>query len=141
RRRRSGSALIVRARRSLSAHVLEEETNMQSQEKDGLLSVVITNHNYGQFVGKAIESVVRQDYDSIELIVVDDASTDGSVAIIDATLADASHLDRFELVVNPANYSKFGVMNRTMALLRGKYYIVLVADDYFSEVYARRCIG
>jgi glycosyltransferase involved in cell wall biosynthesis len=132
---------MMRARRSLSAQVLEEETNMQSQKKDGLLSVVITNHNYGQFVGKAIESVARQDYDSIELVVVDDASSDDSVAIIEAALADTSHLERVEFIVNNTAYGKLGVMNRTMDMLRGEYYIVLDADDYFSEVYARRCIG
>ena len=114
---------------------------MQSQSKDGLLSVVITNHNYGRFVGEAIDSIARQDHESIELIVVDDASTDNSLEVIEAALAGTDHLERVELVANRRSQGKLGAMNSTMELVRGEYYVVLDADDYFSEVYARRCIG
>ena len=47
--------------------------------KDHLLTVLIPNYNYGKYIGKAIDSVLTQDYPAIELIIVDDGSTDGSV--------------------------------------------------------------
>jgi glycosyltransferase involved in cell wall biosynthesis len=46
------------------------------------ISLVTTNHNYGRFIGAAIESVVNQGYPNLEYIVLDHKSTDGSVDII-----------------------------------------------------------
>jgi hypothetical protein len=50
---------------------------------DPLISVCITNHNYGRFLSSAIESVLAQSYPRVELIVVDDGSTDASRDVID----------------------------------------------------------
>jgi Glycosyl transferase family 2 len=47
------------------------------------LSVIIANHNYGDFVGSAIESALAVDWPDKEVIVVDDASTDNSRSIIE----------------------------------------------------------
>lgn len=114
---------------------------MRNGKTDGLLSILIPNHNYGHFVRQAIESVARQEYEPIELIVVDDASTDGSVAIIEQTLADIDGLARVEFIVNDKARGKLGVMNQTMEMFHGDYYMALDADDCISECYARRCIG
>jgi glycosyltransferase involved in cell wall biosynthesis len=48
-----------------------------------LISVCITNHNYAQFLRDAIESVLAQSYPRVELVVVDDGSTDDSRRVID----------------------------------------------------------
>ena len=47
-----------------------------------LISVLINNHNYGRFLHRAIESVLNQTYPNVEVIVVDDGSTDDSRRII-----------------------------------------------------------
>ncbi len=114
---------------------------MQNEKTAGLLSIVIPNHNYGHFVRQAIESVSQQDYERVELLVVDDASSDGSIGIIEDTLSNIDNLERVEFIANPKARGKLGVMNQTMGMLHGDYYVVLDADDYLSECYARRCIG
>ncbi|MEK5040743.1 glycosyltransferase [Sporosarcina sp. FSL K6-3457] len=45
--------------------------------------VAITNFNYGQYIGEAIESVLNQTYPNFQLVIVDDGSTDDSRAVID----------------------------------------------------------
>jgi len=49
-----------------------------------LISVIMSAHNYGRFIGEAIQSVLDQTYDHFELIVIDDASTDDTRQVIDA---------------------------------------------------------
>src|SRR5450631_2550416 len=47
-----------------------------------LVSVLINNYNYREYLAQAIDSALSQDYDPIEIIVVDDGSTDDSRSII-----------------------------------------------------------
>ena len=51
-------------------------------ENNPLVSILINNYNYGYFLGAAIESALSQTYQNIEIIVVDDGSTDNSREII-----------------------------------------------------------
>lgn len=113
---------------------------MRIKKMDSLLSIVIPNHNYGRFVEDAIRSVAQQNYAPIELIVVDDASSDNSVDVIDNCLSQVTGLARVEFVANSESQGKLGVMNRTLPLIQGEYYIALDADDYLAEDYARRCV-
>ena len=47
-----------------------------------LVSIYITNYNYGKYLQEAVESVLAQSFQDFELIIIDDGSTDGSGAII-----------------------------------------------------------
>ena len=47
-----------------------------------IITVYITNYNYGTYIKKAINSVLNQSYENIDLIIIDDASTDSSKKII-----------------------------------------------------------
>src|SRR5690349_12902878 len=47
-----------------------------------LVSVVVTNHNYGRFLGECLESALNQDYSPVEVVVVDDGSTDNSRQVL-----------------------------------------------------------
>ena len=49
-----------------------------------LVSIVITNYNYGRYLRAAIDSALAQTYAPIEVIAVDDGSTDGSREIIES---------------------------------------------------------
>ena len=47
-----------------------------------IISVYITNFNYGKYLEKSIQSVLKQTYKFIEIIIIDDASTDNSKKIL-----------------------------------------------------------
>jgi GT2 family glycosyltransferase len=89
-----------------------------------LVSIVITNHNYGRFLDDAIQSALEQSYDCIEVIVVDDGSTDNSRAII------SRYHDRVTPVFQ-AWAGQFAAFNAGVARSHGEIVMFLDADDLF----------
>jgi len=52
------------------------------------VSVYVVSHNYGRFLGEAIESVLRQHYENWELLVIDDGSTDHTPDVVQLYVGD-----------------------------------------------------
>ena len=67
---------------------MAEQDPRQENERDPLVSIVVGNYNQGAFVEEAIRSVAAQTYSKLECVVVDDKSTDDSVARIEAMMAE-----------------------------------------------------
>lgn len=87
---------------------------------NALVSIVIANHNYGRFLGEAIESVQQQDWPAIEIIVVDDGSRDDSVEIA----------CRYPVtVLAQENQGVSAARNNGAAQAKGKYILFLDSDD------------
>ena len=86
------------------------------------ISVVIPNYNYGRFIGEAIESVLAQTYQPIEIVVVDDGSTDDSVKIIE------SFGDKVKLI-KQENGGVGKARNTGIKNSAGSYIAFLDADD------------
>ncbi|THD47240.1 MAG: glycosyltransferase family 2 protein [Bradyrhizobium sp.] len=95
-----------------------------------LVSVVIVNWNYARFVGAAIESVKRQDYRRFECVIVDNCSTDDSVAVINAAISGD---DRFRLVSLSENYGHLGAALKILPELKGQFVNFLDADDLLFD--------
>ena len=96
--------------------------------KAPLVSIVITNHNYGRYIEQAIRSVAAQTYKDWECLIVDDASTDNSVRVIDACLA-AINDRRFSLLRLEKNLGQLGAMKAAVAEMSGVFVAFLDADD------------
>jgi glycosyltransferase involved in cell wall biosynthesis len=89
-----------------------------------LLSVFIPAYNAEKFVREAVESALDNGFRDMEVVVLDDGSTDATVAIVESIRHPALRIER-----NPANIG-FGPMRRRgMSLLRGRYAANLDADD------------
>lgn len=114
---------------------------MTNATEQGLLSVIIPNHNYGRFVAETISSVAGQSYSPIELIIVDDASTDASADIIRQALEMPDGLAAKHFIALDQNVGKLGAINRALELVRGEYLIILDSDDLLSAGYAERTIA
>lgn len=98
-----------------------------------LISVIITNYNYGQFIGRAIKSILAQTYSNIELIIINDGSTDDSDEIIQNILS--KNIDRNITYVNRENKGVVFSRNEGIELAKGEYICYLDADDYFNPSY------
>jgi hypothetical protein len=89
-----------------------------------LVSVVIANHNYARFVEEAIGSALAQTYPHLEVIVVDDASTDDSVELVKRTFDE-----RIRLVALPDNVGQVRAIEAGLGCTSGEIVCLLDADD------------
>ena len=89
-----------------------------------LISVMIGAYNAAPYLGEAIESVLAQDYEPIELIVVDDGSTDGT--------ADVARSFAQVQVIQQENGGNGAARNRAVENASGELYAFLDADDRFT---------
>ncbi|MDH3639789.1 MAG: glycosyltransferase family 2 protein, partial [Gammaproteobacteria bacterium] len=86
------------------------------------VSVIIANRNYGCFVGEAIQSALDQDYPNLEVIVVDDGSTDQSRTVIDG-------FGRRIVKIYREWRGQTASLNVGFAASHGRYVVFLDADD------------
>jgi glycosyltransferase involved in cell wall biosynthesis len=91
-----------------------------------LVTVVCLCYNQGAFVREAIESVLEQTYPSVQLIAVDDASTDSSKAIIQSMVNSYPQIEFIALEENVGNCKAF---NMALPKAKGEFIIDLAADD------------
>lgn len=94
--------------------------------KQPLVSVVITCYNYADYVEQAIKSILQQTYKNIELIIIDDGSTDKSLDIITKYRDSAK-------IVSRKNKGIVYTRNEAIQLAKGRYLCFLDADDYFDQ--------
>ncbi len=87
-------------------------------------SICIPNFNYERYLGRTIQSVLDQRYDELEILISDNASTDGSVALV-KQFADP----RIRLHINACNVGFGGNLDRTARMASGDYLIMLSSDD------------
>lgn len=99
-----------------------------------LVSIVIPNYNYGRFLREAIDSALSQTYSRIEVVVVDDGSTDDSPEII------ASYGDRVVPVLKE-NGGHGSAFNAGFAASRGDIVKFLDSDDYLLPQAVERVVA
>ncbi len=93
-----------------------------------LITVYITNYNYGQFIKEAIQSVLTQKDVSFELLIIDDGSKDNSKQIIEQYRSD----ERITIIYQQ-NKGLNITNNIALHLANGKYIMRLDADDYLAK--------
>ena len=103
-----------------------------------LVTVIIPSFNHAQYIAKAIDSVTGQTYAPIELIVVDDGSTDASHEV----LRGYQGRPGITVILNQQNRGQGAVLNQALARARGAFVCFLPSDDWYLpqkvEVQVRR---
>jgi len=95
-------------------------------ENPPLVSVIVPCYNMERFISDTIDSVRRQTYPHWELLIVDDASTDGTVGIVQKHCAQDN---RIQLVVKPQHSGIADTRNQCLKMAKGRYLAFLDADD------------
>lgn len=108
------------------------------EEKKPLVSVVMPACNAERFVEEAVMSVLGQTVSDLELIVIDDGSSDKTRQIVGRI---AERDDRVRLVVNEENIGVAKSRNRGLDLSRGTYTALLDSDDYWHGDMLERMIA
>ncbi len=93
-----------------------------------LISIVIPMYNAAEFIARAVYSVVNQSYSNLEIIVIDNCSTDNSVDIVKG-IDDP----RIKLYVNETNIGFAGNINEGIDYANGEYIKFLCADDELKQ--------
>jgi glycosyltransferase involved in cell wall biosynthesis len=99
-----------------------------------LVSIVINNYNYARYLRQAVDSALAQTYRPIEVVVVDDGSTDGSRELL------ASYGDRIRLIEKP-NGGQASAFNVGIAAAQGVYIALLDSDDYLLPHAVSECVA
>jgi glycosyltransferase involved in cell wall biosynthesis len=99
-----------------------------------VVSILINNWNYGEYVGQAIESALGQTYRHVEVVVVDDGSTDNSRAVL------ARYADRVTVIMQEGG-GQPGAAATGLAASRGEIVMFLDADDFLAPDAAARVVA
>ena len=101
----------------------------RSPNEPPLVSVIIPAYNAEAYIGRAIESTLEQTLSNIEVVVVDDASSDSTLEIINNY---AERDARVKAIANPTNLGAACARNRAIDASSGEWITPLDADDWFS---------
>lgn len=93
------------------------------------ISIIIPVYNVEKYIQECLDSVCRQTLKELEILCINDASTDSSVEIIQQIAMNDS---RFRLIQNEKNIGAGETRNRGIMLAKGKYFFFLDADDFLE---------
>lgn len=104
-----------------------------------MVSVVVPNYNYARYLRQRLDSIVCQTYTDFEVILLDDASTDDSLRVMEEYVADSRVRPP---VVNEKNSgSPFVQWMKGIRLARGKYVWIAEADDLADPDFLETCVA
>ncbi len=98
---------------------------MHIDNSSPLVSVIITTYNRAELVGRAIESVLGQSYPNLEVVVVDDGSTDGTAQALQRYESDP----RVRIIRHPQNRGVTAAKNTGLDEVQGVYTTMVDSDD------------
>lgn len=108
---------------------MQNSIELEIGENFELISVICPTYNAANYLNYSIQSLIRQTYRNIEIIIVDDESTDDTVKLLDEL-----HDDRIQVIKKP-NGGKNSALNHGLKFVRGNYVYFFDHDDYIPENY------
>ncbi|MCI6432047.1 MAG: glycosyltransferase [Lachnospiraceae bacterium] len=100
------------------------------------ISVIIPVYNSCRYLGTCVESIRKQSYENVEIILVDDGSTDGSGKVCD----QFSENDKRVIVIHQKNAGASSARNTGLRVASGDYMMFMENDDYWNDVFCLESI-
>ena len=100
-----------------------------------LASVIIPSYNHGKFIANALESALEQSLSELEVIVIDDGSTDNSLNVL-----SSYHDPRLSVYKNPKNIGPSASLNLGLSKAKAPFIAILNSDDLYEPNRLIRCI-
>ena len=100
---------------------------MTERNDNPLVTIIIPTYNYALYLGKALQSCISQSYSNLEIIVIDDGSTDNTREVV-----QGFHDDRIRYHYQE-NLGVSASRNRGLELAQGEFIAFLDADEYLTD--------
>lgn len=104
--------------------------------KNKLVSIITPCYNTGKLISRLLDSVLMQDYPSIEMIVVDDGSTDNSKEVIESYIPKFEEKGYSLRCIVQENSGQSVAINNALKLVEGEYLVWPDSDDFYSTAQA-----
>jgi glycosyltransferase involved in cell wall biosynthesis len=114
------------------------DSNPISAPPQPRVSFGIPVRNGGSFLGRALDSLLAQDFDDFEIVVCDNASTDKTPEVMQRY---AERDPRVRCILNEEDIGQIENFNRVYELSRGEFFRWMGADDWLEPAYARKCVA
>lgn len=101
------------------------------------VSIVVAIYNVEKYVSKCIESILKQTFTDFELLLVNDGSKDGSLAILEEYASKDSRIQ----IINKPNGGLSDARNVGMKQAQGKYIYFVDGDDFIEETLLEKCVN
>ena len=98
---------------------------MNGLTRSGLVSVIVASYNHAEYLQERMESLINQTYQNIEIIVIDDCSTDASTKI----LRKYENHPKVKLIIRKKNAGWVAVSNQGVKASKGEFIIFANCDD------------
>lgn len=110
--------------------VLRQRTSPPTRVESPLISVLIAAYNHAEFVTATIESIWQQNYPNLEIVAIDDCSSDNTYSV----LQDLTRNSPMPMTImrNDRNQGAAKTFNRAAALAKGAYYSIFSSDDLMT---------
>ena len=102
-----------------------------------LVSIICTCYNHEKYVIEALDSIIQQTYPNIETIIIDDASSDNSVEIIENWVKKNKSSS---FIKNEINLGSTKTFNKAVKTAKGEYLVDFAADDLLSPTFIEKVI-
>lgn len=113
--------------RALNLDTITSTPNEAKSHEIGVVSVIVPVFNAERFLSTALQSLALQSYSNLEVLIVDDASTDGTRAVAEQFVSQDS---RFKLLCLPRNQGAYAARNNGLKHATGAYITVHDGDDW-----------
>ena len=97
-----------------------------------IVSFIIPSYNYARYIEQCVHSIQNQTVKDIEIIIVNDGSTDNSKEVIDALAQQDSRI----VAIHKENAGVSAARNSAIDVAKGEYLVFVDADDFIALEYA-----